>query len=178
MLSFGEYNSSQVFQSHASLSAHSNGTLDVLSTDLNMLPSQGTAAMGSGTHTCILFSSFCLPFYDPFYVPFLVPCSFPFLSFPSTCALISVILQGYSKHAYTIAGTNRGLYAALVMQQNHVCVLTVNFSISGLRHRPLECYCLLVLTSTHKQACNISFGTLHLQASSMACWAVLEARSM
>ena len=48
-LSFGEYNSSDVFQSHASLSAQSNGTLQLQSSDLSMLPSQGTAALGSGT---------------------------------------------------------------------------------------------------------------------------------
>ena len=48
-LSFGEYNSSDVFQSHASLSAESNGTLQLQSSDLSMLPSQGTAALGSGT---------------------------------------------------------------------------------------------------------------------------------
>ena len=47
-LSFGAYDSASAFQSHASLTAQPNGTLDVLSSDLNMLPSQGTAAMGSG----------------------------------------------------------------------------------------------------------------------------------
>ena len=47
-LSFGEYNSSNVFQTHASLSTQSNGSLSVLSSDLSMLPSQGTAAIGSG----------------------------------------------------------------------------------------------------------------------------------
>ena len=47
-LSFGEY-SSDVFQSHASLGAQSNGTLQLRSSDLSMLPSQGTASLGSGT---------------------------------------------------------------------------------------------------------------------------------
>ena len=47
-LSFGEYNSSNLFQTHASLSSQSNGSLTLLSSDLSMLPSQGTAAIGSG----------------------------------------------------------------------------------------------------------------------------------
>ncbi len=48
-LSFGEYNSSDVFQSHARVSAQSNGTLQLQSSDLSMLPSLGTASLGSGT---------------------------------------------------------------------------------------------------------------------------------
>ena len=47
-LSFGAYDSTNAFQSHASLTAQSNGTLAVMSEDLSLQPSQGTAVLGSG----------------------------------------------------------------------------------------------------------------------------------
>lgn len=47
-LSFGSYDATNAFQSHASLTAHPNGTLAVVSEDLSLQPSQGTAMLGSG----------------------------------------------------------------------------------------------------------------------------------
>ena len=56
-LSFGEYDARDSFQPHAMLSAHANGSMDILSANLNMLPSNGTATVGSGkakhlNHVC------------------------------------------------------------------------------------------------------------------------------
>ena len=51
-LSFGAYDATNAFQSHASLTAQPNGTLAVVSEDLSLQPSQGTAMLGSGVmHT-------------------------------------------------------------------------------------------------------------------------------
>lgn len=47
-LSFGEYDASKRFQSHASLSAQPNGSLALSSSHLSMLPANGTANVGSG----------------------------------------------------------------------------------------------------------------------------------
>lgn len=47
-LSFGAYDSTNAFQSHASLTAQPNGTLAVVSEDIQLHPSQGTAMLGSG----------------------------------------------------------------------------------------------------------------------------------
>ena len=47
-LSFDAYDATNAFQSHASLTAQPNGTLAVVSQDLSLQPSQGTAVLGSG----------------------------------------------------------------------------------------------------------------------------------
>lgn len=48
-LSFGAYDSTHAFQPHASLTAQANGTLAVMSEDLSLQPSKGSAMLGSGT---------------------------------------------------------------------------------------------------------------------------------
>ncbi|KAL3139221.1 hypothetical protein ABBQ32_005991 [Trebouxia sp. C0010 RCD-2024] len=47
VLSFGAYDSTDAFQSHASLAAQPNGTLTVVSSDLNLQPTLGNAVVGS-----------------------------------------------------------------------------------------------------------------------------------
>ena len=48
-LSFGAYDSTHAFRPHASLTAQANGSLAVMSEDLSLQPSKGSAMLGSGT---------------------------------------------------------------------------------------------------------------------------------
>lgn len=50
VLSFGAYDATNAFQSHASLAAQPNGTLTMVSSDLSLQPTLGSAVVGSGMH--------------------------------------------------------------------------------------------------------------------------------